>query len=81
MTDSDDTDNQARAVESLQNNLQRAEPTILVSYGLIGAILFLGGAGYLADRWLGTSPWLLLSGLVVSLVAGLYRLGRIALRG
>ena len=37
------------AVESMQGNLDRGEPAILASYGLIGAILLLGGIGFLAD--------------------------------
>jgi len=28
------------------------------------------GAGYYADRWLGTKPWLTLIGLILGIVAG-----------
>ena len=38
----------------------------------IGVVL-----GYYADRWLGTSPWLLLFFMVVGLIAGVRRLLRI----
>lgn len=34
------------------------------------------GAGYYADRWLGTSPWLLLLGLLLGIVAGFVNLFR-----
>lgn len=27
-------------------------------------------AGYYADRWLGTTPWLMLLGLVLGIIAG-----------
>lgn len=64
----------AGANESLQGNLDRSEPAIFASYGLIGAIVLLGGGGYLLDRWLGTSPWLLLAGLITGLAAGFYGL-------
>jgi F0F1-type ATP synthase assembly protein I len=65
------------AVESMQDNLSRGEPVILASYALIGAILLLGGAGFLADRFLGTRPWCLLIGLLVGLCVGFFRLGRV----
>jgi ATP synthase protein I len=33
-------------------------------------------AGYYADRWLGTSPWLLMLGLVLGIAAGFVSLFR-----
>ena len=39
---------------------------------LMAAILTWGGIGYLADRWLGTTPWLLGVGALVGYAAGLY---------
>jgi len=45
------------AVEAMQANLDRNEPAIFASYGLIGAILLLGGIGFAADRYLGTQHW------------------------
>lgn len=50
------------------------------SYGLIAAILLLGGAGFMLDRWLGTEPWLLVAGLLAGAAIGLYQLGTRALR-
>lgn len=46
------------------------------SYSLIGAILLLGGIGYAVDYWRGTSPWFLLSGLLLGLVVGFYELAK-----
>jgi len=34
------------------------------------------GAGYWADRWLGTSPWLMLAGLLLGIAAGFVNLFR-----
>jgi ATP synthase protein I len=34
------------------------------------------GAGYYADRWLGTKPWLTVIGLVLGIVAGFVSLFR-----
>ena len=68
------------AVESMQGNLDRGTSAIVASYGLIGAIMLLGGAGLLADRYLGTGPWLLLVGLIAGLCIGFYRLARVLRR-
>lgn len=34
--------------------------------------------GWLLDRWLGTSPWLLVGGIVLGAVAGFYQFIRIS---
>ena len=66
----------ARSLEHLQANVRRAGPAAAASYSLIGAILLLGGGGYLVDRWLGTTPWALLAGLLAGLVVGFYELAK-----
>jgi ATP synthase protein I len=35
-------------------------------------------AGWLADRWFGTSPWLLVGGIVLGAIAGFYQFIRIS---
>jgi F0F1-type ATP synthase assembly protein I len=67
-----------RSTRSMQDNLNRNEPAIIASYRLVGAILVLGAIGYGLDRWLATSPWLLLAGLAVGLFVGFYGLARVA---
>ena len=54
----------------LQDTLQRNERRIAVSYGLVGAILAFGALGYALDRWLDSSPWALLVGLLLGLGIG-----------
>ena len=66
----------ARSLQHLQDNLRRAGPAASASYSLIGAILLLGGAGHLVDRWLGTDPWGVLAGLLAGLVVGFYELAK-----
>jgi F0F1-type ATP synthase assembly protein I len=63
-----------RSNEALQDALSAGEPRIVASYSLIGAILLLGGTGYALDRWLHTSPWLLLVGLLGGIVIGFAKL-------
>ena len=64
----------------LQASFRRAATVAGASYSLIGAILLLGGIGYFADGWLGTEPWLLVTGLLLGIVVGFYELARVVWR-
>ena len=44
---------------------------------LFAAVVTGLGLGWLLDRWLGTSPWLLVAGLVLGIAAGFYEFLRI----
>ena len=66
----------ARSLQYLQDNIRRAGPAATASYSLIGAILLLGGAGHLIDRWLETAPWGLVAGLLAGVVVGFYELAK-----
>jgi F0F1-type ATP synthase assembly protein I len=63
-----------RATRALQENASRSGPVAGASYSLIGAILLLGGGGYLLDGKLGTKPWLAVGGLLLGIVVGFYEL-------
>ena len=63
-----------RSMRAFQDNVQRSGPAASAAYTLTGGILVLGGLGYALDRWLGTSPWCLISGLVLGIVVGFYAL-------
>jgi len=63
-----------RAAKAFQENVSRTGSVAVASYTLIGAIILLGGIGYALDRWLRTSPWFLLAGLLLGLVVGFYEL-------
>jgi F0F1-type ATP synthase assembly protein I len=66
----------SRSAKELQRNAEQAGSAAAAGYTLIGAIILLGGIGYAVDRWRGTSPWFLLSGLLVGLVVGFYELAK-----
>jgi F0F1-type ATP synthase assembly protein I len=66
-----------RSLKSLEDAANQAGPAAAASYSLIGAVVLLGGAGYGLDLWLGTSPWCVLSGLVLGLVVGFYELVKV----
>lgn len=65
-----------RAARSLQENVTGSGGVAAASYTLIGAIIFLGGLGYLVDSWRGTSPWFLLTGLILGVVVGFWELAK-----
>ena len=44
-----------RSMKALQDNVVRSGPVAGASYSLIGALILLGGIGYVIDQWRGTS--------------------------
>jgi F0F1-type ATP synthase assembly protein I len=65
-----------RSLEAFQETVRESAPAAMGSYTLIGAIMLLGGIGYAVDAWRGTSPWFLLSGLLLGLIVGFYELAK-----
>jgi F0F1-type ATP synthase assembly protein I len=66
----------SRSLRSLQDTARNAGPAAMASYTLIGAIILLGGLGYAVDAWRGTSPWGLLTGLLLGIAVGFYELAK-----
>lgn len=64
----------AGSTKSFQENVTQAAPAMAAAYGLVGAILLFAAIGYALDKWQGTSPWFLLSGLALGIVVGFYEL-------
>ena len=52
-----------------------------IAYGaalvLFSSVVAFCGAGWLADRWFGTKPWLLVLGTVLGAIAGFYQFIRL----
>lgn len=67
----------ARSLRYLQENIRKSGPAATASYTLIATIVLLGGIGLAVDRWLGTSPWCLLGGLLIGIVVGFYELAKV----
>lgn len=44
---------------------------------LFASVVSFAGAGWLADRWLGTKPWLMVVGLILGAAAGFYEFVRL----
>jgi len=70
----------ASSIRFLQANLRRGEPGILAGYALIGAVMALGGLGYMLDLFVDTAPWFLLLGLLAGVCVGFYNLVKTAWR-
>ena len=69
-----------QAAKEFGENVKRASPYAAASYTLIGAILVLGAIGYALDQSRGTSPWFLIGGLMLGIVAGFYELAKVVWR-
>jgi F0F1-type ATP synthase assembly protein I len=73
----DPESNLEKSVKAFQENVSHSGSAAAASYTLIGAIALLGGIGYAIDRWQGTSsPWFLVSGLLLGVVVGMYELAK-----
>ena len=66
----------SKSLGCFQKMVRKSGPAATASYTLIGSILLLGGIGYLVDQWRGTSPWLVLAGLLLGIVVGFYELSK-----
>jgi len=61
----------------LQKMVQDMGPAAGASYSLIAAILLLGGLGLLGDRYFNTEPVLMLIGIGIGMVDGLYDIAKV----
>ncbi|HKW02541.1 MAG TPA: AtpZ/AtpI family protein [Vicinamibacterales bacterium] len=63
-----------RSLGFFQQSATSAGPAAAAAYTLVGAIVMLGGGGYLLDRWLNTAPWGVFVGLLLGIAVGFYEL-------
>lgn len=68
----------AKVVAEMSRLWRQAGPAMAGAYTLIGAVVAFTFLGYFLDRWLETSPWLLVIGVSAGLVVGLIQLARVA---
>ena len=75
----DDPNNAPKVSESDKVNGDMAKQSALameLPITIVGAILLAGFVGYLLDRWLHTSPWLLIVGGALGFAASLLDIAR-----
>jgi len=70
----------ARSLRFMQEALRKSGPAAVAGYTLLAAILVLGGIGYALDAWFETSPWFLVSGLLLGIIVGFVELAKIIWR-
>lgn len=58
--------------------MQEAGPFLGLGLQVAGGLLLFVGLGYLADGWLGTTPWGMVLGAVLGMVGVLFLLIRVA---
>ena len=67
-----------------QRDNQNANEKSGIAYGaglaLFFAVASFCGLGWLLDRWLGTAPWLMVTGVVLGAIAGFYQFIRLTSR-
>ena len=66
----------AKSLHYLQENIRRSGKAAAACYTLVGAIVLVGGAGYVIDLWQDTSPWFLFIGLMLGIIVGFYELAK-----
>ena len=66
-----------RSFKALQESIRKSGPVSSASYALIGGIILLGFIGNRVDRWLDTSPWFLMAGLLLGIIVGFYNLAKV----
>ena len=66
--------------EEEQSDNQKSGIAYAAAFTLFLTVATLLGLGLLLDRWLGTTPWLLVTGIVLGSVVGLYQFVRMTSR-
>ena len=70
----------ARSLRFMQEALRKSGPAAVAGYTLLASIMVLGGIGYALDAWHGTSPWFLLTGLLLGIIVGFVELAKVIWR-
>ncbi len=60
-----------------QKSMLESSPYLGLGFQLAGAVLIYVGVGFLVDTWLDTSPWGLVGGAVVGMIAFFIQLARV----
>lgn len=65
------------ASSAFGSSMREAGPYFGLGIELTISMVFFVIVGYFADQWLGTTPWLLILGIALSIVATGFTLGRV----
>jgi ATP synthase protein I len=65
------------AAEDKEETNRKSGIAYAAALALFASVVTLSGIGWLLDRWLGTTPWLLVTGIVLGAAAGFYEFVRL----
>ena len=68
---------QRKSIEDEQNVNRRSGLAYAAALALFFSVLTFFGLGWFLDRWLGTSPWMVVAGIVLGAGAGFYEFYRL----
>ena len=74
-------ENLKKSLFYFQKMIKASMPALTASYGLIGSIVVFTFIGYLSDHWLGSSPWLMILGILFGMGVGFYDLSKFIWKG
>lgn len=77
LTPKESTPKRSSASSAYGSSMREAGPYFGLGIELTISMVFFVIVGYLADGWLGTSPWLLILGIALSIIATGFTLGRV----
>lgn len=63
--------------EEIAETTRKSSIAYAAAFGLFVAVVALCGLGWALDRWLGSSPWLLVLGVVLGAAIGFYQFVRL----
>jgi len=72
----DDSPNLGKPQKAARNINNQSALAMELPFTIVGAILLAGFLGYLADRWLHTSPWLMIGGGGLGFVSSIVEIAR-----
>jgi F0F1-type ATP synthase assembly protein I len=72
----DDSPNLGKPQKAVRNITNESALAMELPFTIVGAIILAGFLGYLADRWLHTSPWLMISGGGLGFVSSIVEIVR-----
>ena len=73
-------ENYKKSLNYFQKIIKASGPIAAASYGLIGSIVLLSFLGYFLDKWFETAPWLMMAGMMMGVVSGLYEISKVIWR-
>ena len=72
----DDSPNLGKPQKAVRNITNESALAMELPFAMVGAIILAGFLGYLADRWLHTSPWLMIGGGGLGFVSSIVEIAR-----